>query len=138
MPKDTVTAPMDPFTSEEETALYDKLDRLSVAELEAYIGSARNSLGNRALNATWRPRIELALKHAEIAHVREEAAAALVAAEPPVVVAAPAPKAKKTTKSAKAKAEAAAAAAAGTTETADADEAAETAEGASVDEAEED
>ena len=106
MHKDTVTAPMEPFTSDEETALYDKLDRLSVAELEAYIGSAKNSLGNRALNATWRPRIELALKHAEIAHVREEAAAALLAAEPPMAVAVPAPKAKKTAKSAKAKAEA--------------------------------
>ena len=104
MHKDTVTAPMEPFTSDEETALYDKLDRLSVSELEAYIGSAKNSLGNRALNATWRPRIELALKHAEIAHVREEAAAALLAAEPPVVVAVPPPKAKRTTKSAKAKA----------------------------------
>ena len=106
MHKDTVTAPMEPFTSDEETALYDKLDRLSVAELEAYIGSAKNSLGNRALNATWRPRIELALKHAEIAHVREEAAAALLAAEPPMAVAVPAPKANKTAKSAKAKAEA--------------------------------
>ena len=102
MHKDTVTAPMEPFTSDEETALYDKLDRLSVAELESYIGSAKNSLGNRALNATWRPRIELALKRAEIVHTREEAAAALLAAEPPVVVAAPAPKAKKTAKSAKA------------------------------------
>lgn len=102
MHKDTVTAPMEPFTSDEETALYDKLDRLSVAELESYIGSAKNSLGNRALNATWRPRIELALKRAEIVHTREEAAAALIAAEPPVVVAAPAPKAKKTAKSTKA------------------------------------
>ena len=102
MHKDTVTAPMEPFTAEEETALYDKLDRLSVAELEAYIGSAKNSLGNKALNATWRPRIELALRRAEIVHVREEAAAALLAAEPPPVVP-PAPvKAKRTTKAQKA------------------------------------
>jgi hypothetical protein len=119
---------MEPFTSEEETALYDKLDRLSVSELEAYIGSAKNSLGNRALNATWRPRIELALKRAEIVHVREEAAAALLAAEPPVVVAVPAPKAKRTPKSAKAKADAA-----------EATEPAETAEATeAADEAEED
>ncbi len=121
MHKDTVTAPMEPFTSEEETALYDKLDRLSVAELEHYIGSAKNSLGNRALNATWRPRIEKALKHAEIAHVREEAAAALIAAEPPVVVPVPAPKAKKTPKSKAAKA-------AATEAAADTDDAVETAE----------
>ena len=102
MPRDTVTAPMEPFTAEEETALYDKLDRLSVAELESYIGSARNSLGNRALNASWRPRIELALARAEIVHVREEAAAALLAAEPPPVVVAPVAKAKRTTKAQKA------------------------------------
>ena len=93
---------MEPFTAEEETALYDKLDRLSVAELESYIGSARNSLGNRALNASWRPRIELALARAEIVHVREEAAAALLAAEPPPVVVAPVAKAKRTTKAQKA------------------------------------
>ncbi len=119
---------MESFTSEEEAALYEKLDRLSVAELEAYIGSAKSSLGNRALNATWRPRIELALKGAEAALVRAEAAAAQLAAEPPVVVAVPAPKAKKSTKSAKAKAE-----------TPDAAEAAQTAEaGSGADEAEED
>lgn len=133
MHKDNVTAPMEPFTSEEETALYEKLDRLSVSELEAYIGSAKNSLGNRALNATWRPRIELALKRAEIVHIREEAAAALLAAEPPVAVVVPAPKAKKTTKSAKAKA-----AAAETAETAEVAETADAAEAAdAADEAEE-
>src|SRR3954470_2887293 len=91
MHKDTVTAPMEPFTSDEETALYAKLDSLSVAELERYIGSARSSLGNRALNPTWRPRIELALKHAELAHIREEAAAALIVPEAPFAAAAAAP-----------------------------------------------
>src|SRR5215218_9012644 len=110
MHKDTVTAPMEPFTSDEETALYAKLDRLSVAELERYIGSARSSLGNRALNPTWRPRIELALKHAELAHVREEAAAALIVVEPPVAAAAPTPAAKKKPKAKAAKPAAAAAA----------------------------
>jgi len=133
MHKDTVTAPMESFTSEEEAALYERLDRLSLSELEAYIGSAKSSLGNRALNATWRPRIELALKGAESAHVRAEAAAAQRAAEPPVAVAAPAPaaKAKKSAKSAKVKAE--------TAETAETAEAPETAEaGSHADEAEED
>ena len=102
MHKDTVTAPMEPFTQDEQTALFEKLDRLSVAELESYIGSAKNSMGNKALNATWRPRIELALRRAEIVHVREEAAAALLAAEPPPVVPPPAVKAKRTTKAQKA------------------------------------
>lgn len=102
MHKDTVTAPMDPFTSDEEAALFAKLDSLSVAELESYIVSAKNSLGNKALNATWRPRIEIALRHAEIAHVREEAAAAVLAAMPPAPEP-PAPvKAKRTTKAQKA------------------------------------
>ena len=104
MHKDTVTAPMEAFTSDEEAALYERLDRLSVSELEAYIGSAKSSLDNRALNPTWRPRVELALKHAELAHVREEAAAARLAAEPPAAVVAPAAKPKKTAKAAAGKA----------------------------------
>jgi hypothetical protein len=95
---------MEPFTSEEETALYERLDRLSVAELASYIGSAKSSLGNRALNPTWRPRVELALKHAELAYIREEAAAARLAAEPPAAVVAPVAKAKKTAKAAAGKA----------------------------------
>lgn len=102
MPKDTVTAPLEPFTADEETALFAKLDRLSVAELESYIGSAKNSLGNKALNATWRPRIEIALRQAEIVHVREEAAAAVLAAMPPVPEPPPPIKAKRTTKAQKA------------------------------------
>ena len=102
MHKDTVTAPMDPFTSDEETALFAKLDRLSVAELESYIGSAKNSLGNKALNATWRPRIEIALRQAEIVHVREEAAAAVLAARPPVPEPPVPVKAKRATKAQKA------------------------------------
>jgi hypothetical protein len=105
MHKDTVTAPMEPFTSDEETALYERLDRLSVTELASYIGSAKSSLGNRALNPTWRPRVELALKHAELAHVREEAAAARLAAEPPAPVVVAAAKPKKTAKAKAAKAD---------------------------------
>ena len=48
---------MTPFTDEEQAALFARLDGLSVAELESYIGSAKNSLQNRALAPTWRPRI---------------------------------------------------------------------------------
>ena len=106
MHKDTVTAPMEPFTSDEETALYERLDRLSVTELASYIGSAKSSLGNRALNPTWRPRVELALKHAELAQVREEAAAARAAAEPPAAESSRAvAKPKKTAKAKAAKAD---------------------------------
>ena len=101
MHKDTVTTPMEPFTRDEEAVLFEKLDRLSVPELESYIGSARTSLGNRALDPTWRPRIEIALKRAEIVHVREEAAAAALAAAPPVLAPLPV-KAKRASKAAKA------------------------------------
>ena len=87
---------MEPFTRDEEAALYERLDRLSGAELASYICSAKSSLGNRALDPTWRPRVELALKHAELAYRREEEAAARIAAEPPAKVAAPTPKVKKT------------------------------------------
>ena len=132
MHKDTVTAPMEPFTHDEETALYEKLDRLSVPELESYIGSAKNSLGNRALNATWRPRIELALKRAEVVHLREEAAAAVLAAAPPPVVVAPPAKAKRATKAKAAKTEESAE----TGEAAEAGEGAEASEAAETDEAE--
>ena len=101
MHKDTVTTPMEPFTRDEEAVLFEKLDRLSVPELESYIGSARTSLGNRALDPTWRPRIEIALKRAEIVHLREEAAAAVLAAAPPVLAPPPA-KAKRASKADKA------------------------------------
>ncbi len=86
---------MEPFTPEEEQALFDKLDTLSLPALEEYIGSARTSLANKALAPTWRPRVELALRRAETTLVKGEAAAALLAAAEPPVVAAPPPKAKK-------------------------------------------
>ncbi|HEY4958376.1 MAG TPA: hypothetical protein VII31_11225 [Caldimonas sp.] len=88
---------MEPFTREEEAALFDKLDVLSIAELENYIGSAQNSLQNKGLAPSWRPRVEIGLQRAETVLVRETAAAALKAAEPPpevVVVAAKTKKAK--------------------------------------------
>ena len=99
MPKDAVTTPMQPFTSDEEAALYARLDRLSGTELASYIGSAKSSLGNRALDPTWRPRVELALKHAELVYRREEEAAARIADEPSAKVPAPIAKVKKTARS---------------------------------------
>jgi hypothetical protein len=96
MIKDPIAVPMEPFTREEEAALFDKLEVLSVADLESYIGSAQNSLHNRALAPTWRPRVEIGLRRAEAVLVRAVAAAALKAAEPAPPEAVVAVKAKKT------------------------------------------
>jgi len=124
MIKDPIAVPLEPFTREEEAALFDKLDALSVPQLESYIGSANNSLQNRALAPSWRPRVEIGLQHAEIALVRETAAAALRAeAPPPVEVVAVAAKTRKTK-------------AAPVTEPAEAAEAADTAESGDGDESE--
>ena len=76
MQKDIVPKPVEPFTLEEERGLVDKLDALSVESLESYIASARASLGNNALAATWRSRIEFAARHAEQALTKAQAAAA--------------------------------------------------------------
>lgn len=76
MQKDIGPKPVEPFTLEEERGLADKLDALSVASLESYIASARASLGNNALAATWRPRIEFGARHAEQALTKAQAAAA--------------------------------------------------------------
>jgi hypothetical protein len=97
MIKDPIAVPLEPFTREEEAALFDKLDALSIAQLESYIGSAQNSLQNKGLAPSWRPRVEIGLQHAETALVRETAAAALRAEAPPpaeVVVAAKTKRAK--------------------------------------------
>jgi len=83
MIKDPIAVPLEPFTREEQAALFEKLDALSVAQLESYIGPAHNSLQNKALAPSWRPRVELGLQHAELALVRETAAAALRAEAPP-------------------------------------------------------
>lgn len=76
MKKDIEPKPVEPFTLEEERGLADKLDALSVASLESYIASARAALGNNALAATWRPRIEFGARHAEQALTKALAATA--------------------------------------------------------------
>jgi hypothetical protein len=75
MQRDTTPKPMDPFTPEEEKALVDKLDALSVESLQGYIASARAALGSKALAATWRSRIEFGAGHAEQALTKAQAAA---------------------------------------------------------------
>jgi hypothetical protein len=81
---------MEPFTREEEMALIDKLDALSVATLQSYIVSARAALGSKALAATWRPRIEFGALHAEQSLIKAQAAAAqdalALSLAPPVAV----------------------------------------------------
>ena len=76
MQKDITPKPLEPFTPEEERALVDKLDALSVASLQGYIASARAALGSKALAATWRPRIEFGAAHAEQALTKAHAATA--------------------------------------------------------------
>ena len=89
MHKDTIATPLEPFTPEEQAALFDKLDMLSIPELENYIESAQNSLRNKGLEPSWRPRVAIGLQRAEIVLVREAAAAALRAESPPAEVAVP-------------------------------------------------
>jgi len=93
MKKDLIAPPLPPFTTEEELALAARLDAMEGAALAHYVDSARLALRNTALDASWRPRVEIGLRYAEAA-VLKEAAIAAAAAEAPVV-AAPAPKAKK-------------------------------------------
>lgn len=83
MQKDITPKPLEPFTPDEEKALVDKLDALSVASLQGYIASARAALGSKALAATWRPRIEFGAAHAEQALTKAQAAAAREAMAPP-------------------------------------------------------
>ena len=99
MHKDTILTPLEPFTPEEQAALFDKLDLLSVPELENYIGLAQNSLRHKGLEPSWRPRVEIGLQRAEIVLVREAAAAALKAQTPePEALPVVKPKAKARTK----------------------------------------
>jgi hypothetical protein len=78
-----------PFTSDEESALVEKLDAMNPAALAHYVESAQLALRNTALDPSWRPRVEFGLKHAEAAALREALAAPAVvaAAEPPAAAA---------------------------------------------------
>ena len=120
MKKDIRPPPLEPFTSAEETALGARLDGLGVAELQSYLTSTKESLASRTLEPTWRSRIEIGVRYAEVSLAKAIVAAeladaaALLAEESPV---APAPKTKRAT--------AAAAAAAAAAEAAEAAEEAE-------------
>jgi len=93
MKKDLILPPLPPFTAEEELALAAKLDAMDAAALAHYVDSAQLALRNTALDASWRPRVEIGLRYAEAAVIKEAATAAAAVEAP--VVAAPAAKAKK-------------------------------------------
>ena len=93
MKKDLNLPPLPPFTTEEELALAARLDAMDGPALAHYVDSAQLALRNAALDPSWRPRVEIGLRYAEAAVIKEGATAA-AAVEVPVVAAA-APKAKK-------------------------------------------
>ena len=93
MKKDLILPPLPPFTADEELALAARLDAMDGAALAHYVDSAQLALRNTALDPSWRPRVEIGLRYAEAA-VLKEAAAAPVAVEAPAA-APPTTKAKK-------------------------------------------
>ena len=67
MRKQLTVSVLEPYTTEEEAALVEKLRALDAPALAAYVEAAQNSLGNKDLASSWRPRIELSLKVAQAA-----------------------------------------------------------------------
>src|SRR5829696_1597259 len=82
MKKDLILPPLPPFTAEEELALAERLDAMNGAALAHYVESAQLALRNTALDPSWRPRVEIGLRYAEAAVLREAAAAPALAATP--------------------------------------------------------
>jgi hypothetical protein len=91
MKKDVIATPLLPFTSDEEAALVERLGNMDAAGLGHYVDCAQLALRNNALDPSWRPRVEIGLKHAEAAAALKEAAAAAIALEAAAAVAASAP-----------------------------------------------
>ena len=81
MKKDAIPTPLLPFTSDEESALVERLAGMDGAALGHYVECAQQALRNNALEPSWRPRVEIGLKHAEAAVLKEAAAAAAIALE---------------------------------------------------------
>jgi hypothetical protein len=90
MKKDLIATPLLPFTSDEESALVARLGAMDAAALGHYVDCAQLALRNNALDPSWRPRVEIGLRHAEAAVVKEAAAAAM-ALEAAASAAPPAP-----------------------------------------------
>jgi hypothetical protein len=96
MKRDAIAIPLLPFTSEEECALVERLATMDAAALAHYADCAQLALRNTALDPSWRPRVEIGLKYAEAAAVKEAAATAIAleaaasaAASPPLPAPAP-------------------------------------------------
>jgi hypothetical protein len=89
MKKDAIATPLLPFTSDEESALVERLGTMDAAAIGHYVECARLALRNTALDPSWRPRVEIGLKHAEAAALKEAAAAALALEAAASVVAPP-------------------------------------------------
>ena len=96
MKKDLNRPPLPPFTAEEELALAARLGAMDGPALAHYVDSAQLALRNTALDPSWRPRVEIGLRYAEAA-VLKEAATVPTPAEAQV----PAPPATKGKKAAK-------------------------------------
>ena len=79
MKKDLILPPLPPFTAEEELALAERLDAMDAAGLAHYVDSAQLALRNTALDPSWRPRVEIGLRYAEAAVIKEAAAVPAVA-----------------------------------------------------------
>ena len=73
MKKDLILPPLPPFTAEEELALAARLDALDGPALAHYVDSAQLALRNTALDPSWRPRVEIGLRYAEAAALKEAA-----------------------------------------------------------------
>ena len=69
-----VLTPLPPFTTEEELALAARLDAMDGPALAHYVDSAQLALRNTALDPSWRPRVEIGLRYAEAAVLKEAAA----------------------------------------------------------------
>jgi hypothetical protein len=82
MKKDLILPPLPPFTAEEELALAERLDAMDAAGLAHYVDSAQLALRNTALDPSWRPRVEIGLRYAEAAVIKEAAAVPVVAQTP--------------------------------------------------------
>lgn len=92
MKKDLTLPPLPPFTADEELALAERIDTMDAAGLAHYVDSAQLALRNTALDPSWRPRVEIGLRYAEAAVIKEAAAPKVVE---PTEPAAPPAKAKK-------------------------------------------
>ncbi|MEO7338962.1 MAG: hypothetical protein ABIV63_20505 [Caldimonas sp.] len=94
-----IAIPLEPFTDDEEAALSERLNAMDAVTLGHYVETAKQSLLNKALDKSWRPRIELGLSRAEAVQLTQSLAPPPVVVEPPPVV----EKAAKATKASKAK-----------------------------------